>query len=235
MSFFSWLSKSSTLNSQQLAQIERLKQFKQRPLNSLDSQRIVVVDVETTGLNMLKDKVLSIGAVVIEKGCITLNQSFYCTLNRNDVGVTPSVLIHKISPSQMAEGLNPQDALIAFLAFIGDSPLLAFHALFDKGMLQRECKELLNFKLTNVFYDVAELAPLLMAPLNNPPTQLDEWVNYFKLTNNQRHSALADAFVTAEIALILLNKARKKSILEFSQLDHALYEKRKHLKQNFSF
>lgn len=235
MSFFSWFNKSSHLNSQQHVKLERLKQLSTRPLQPLCQQRMVVVDVETSGLNMLKDKILSIGAIVIENGCIALNQSFDCTLNRDGIGVTPSVLIHKLSPSQLAEGLNPEDALLAFLEFVGDSPLFAFHAEFDKNMLQRECKELLGFKFTNKFYDVAELAPLLETTKQALPKQLDEWIEYFKLTNSQRHSAQADAFVTAELLLILLHRAKNKNIIDFVTLDHCLYNKRKRLKQNFGF
>ncbi len=87
----------------------------------LASQRFVVVDLETTGLNMRRDVVLSIGAVVIEHGAIDLGQQFECTLNRpiQDMGV--SVLIHGIAPSALARGIEPAEALLAFMEFVGDS------------------------------------------------------------------------------------------------------------------
>jgi DNA polymerase-3 subunit epsilon len=40
----------------------------------------VVLDLETTGLNLNKDRVLSIGAVVIEDGAIDFSQQFERTL-----------------------------------------------------------------------------------------------------------------------------------------------------------
>ena len=40
----------------------------------LSEQRFVVVDLETSGLNTLKDKILSVGAVTIEHSAIALGQ-----------------------------------------------------------------------------------------------------------------------------------------------------------------
>lgn len=235
MSFFSWFSKCPSLNHQQQHQLERLKQLKRRTMQPLQQQRLVIVDVETSGLNMLKDKILSIAAIVIEQGAIQLKHTFNCTLNRESIGVTPSILLHRISPSQLAEGVHPVDALLAFWQFVGDSPLFAFHAEFDKRMLQRESKELLNFKPETKFYDVAEIAPLLESIENSKTMHLDDWVDYFKLTNLQRHTAQADALVTAELLLILLRRAKNQAVTEFSQLDGCIYNKRKRMKQSFAF
>src|SRR5690625_7783591 len=46
------------------------------------SERLVVVDVEATGLNTRKDNILAIGAVAVERGGMAFNDTFYCVLNR---------------------------------------------------------------------------------------------------------------------------------------------------------
>lgn len=56
----------------------------------LGEQRFVVVDLETSGLNTLKDKILSIGAVTIEHSAIALGQQFSCTLRRVNHAVSES-------------------------------------------------------------------------------------------------------------------------------------------------
>ena len=107
----------------------------------LGEQRLVVLDLETSGLDMQRDQLLSIGAVVIENGAIDFSQQFECTLQRLDHKVGPSVLIHGIAPSQIANGVEPAEALLDFMEFVGDSPLLAFHAQFDQRMLSRALKQ----------------------------------------------------------------------------------------------
>ena len=121
----------------------------------------MVLDLETTGLNLNKDQVLSIGAVVIEDGAIDFSQQFERTLQCAELKLGPSVLIHGLGPSAIAAGSDPAEALLEFMEFVGDSPVLAFHAPFDQHMLGRALKDHLGYKLQHAFLDVADIAPLL--------------------------------------------------------------------------
>jgi len=179
---------------------------------SLREQRWVVVDLETTGLNLNKDQVLSIGAVVIEDGAIDFSQQFERTLQCDQQKLGPSVLIHGLAPSAIAAGSDPAEALVAFMEFVGESPLLAFHAPFDSHMLGRAMKDHLGYRLMHPFLDMADLAPMLcpQAPLRKPG--LDEWIDWFKLQVMDRHNASADALATAELALILFSRARQQEV-----------------------
>ncbi len=188
----------------------------------LEEQRMVVLDLETSGLDMRRDIVLSIGAVVIEGGAIDLGQQFESTLLRPAQKVSESVLIHGIAPSELEAGEEPADALLDFMDFVGDSPLLAYHATFDQRMLTRALKTTLGYKLRHPFIDVAELAPMLCP--NNRPRQngLDQWCTHFGLQVLQRHHASADALVTAELALILFSKARRQGVDDLATLTQRL-------------
>lgn len=190
-----------------------------RPLHE---QRLVVLDLETSGLDMKRDQLLSIGAVVIEGGAIDLGQQFECTLQRHDHKVSASVLIHGLAPSAIAAGIEPAEALLGFMAFLGDSPLLAFHAGFDQRMLARALKQSLGYRLHHHFFDVAELAPLLCPQAKVSRGGLDDWTRYFGLQAQQRHNASADALVTAELALILFSKARQQQLDSLLALDQRL-------------
>ncbi|MGA6107645.1 3'-5' exonuclease [Pseudomonas solani] len=178
----------------------------------LHEQRFVVLDLETSGLNMSRDLVLSIGAVSIENGAIDLGHQFEATLHRETGRVSPSVLIHGIAPSESAEGVEPAEALLAFMEYLGDSPLLAFHAPFDQRMLTRALKRDLDHRLQHPFLDVAELAPLLCPDAGIRNGGLDQWAEYFGLQVQQRHHASADALATAEMALILFSRARQQGL-----------------------
>ncbi|MHB0765552.1 3'-5' exonuclease [Stutzerimonas sp. NM35] len=188
---------------------------------SLRKQRLVVLDLETTGLHLKRDKVISIGAVTIENGAIDYSQQFECTLRRH-VEVTESVLIHGIAPSELAKGQAPEEALLSFMEFVGDSIILAFHAPFDQRMLARALKQELGYSLKHSFLDVADLAPMLFPEAPVRRNGLDNWLSYFKIQMPQRHHASADAMATAEIALILLNRAQRKDIGQIDELAQAL-------------
>jgi len=179
---------------------------------SLREQRWVVVDLETTGLNLNKDQVLSIGAVVIEDSAIDFSQQFERTLQCDKQKLGPSVLIHGLAPSAIAAGSDPAEALLAFMKFVGDSPLLAFHAPFDSHMLGRALKDHLGYRLQHPFLDVADLAPMLCPQAHIRQGGLDEWIDWFKLQVFDRHNASADALATAELALILFSRARQQDI-----------------------
>lgn len=213
MSLFSWLRPTSPVVPDDLQQrLTKLPAIGELRECSLREQRWVVLDLETTGLNLNKDRVLSIGAVVIEDGAIDFSQQFERTLQCRELKLGPSVLIHGLAPSAIAAGSEPTEALVDLLEFIGDSPVLAFHASFDQHMLGRALKEHLGHKLQTVFLDVAQIAPLVCPQAHIREAGLDEWIDWFKLEVFERHHASADALATAELALILFSRARQQQI-----------------------
>ena len=235
MSLFSWLRAATPTLT--LEQQQRLAKLPEAPtLNdcSLREQRWVVLDLETTGLNLNKDLVLSIGAVVIEDGAIDFSQQFERTLQRHAHKLGPSVLLHGLGPSAIAAGSDPVDALLDFMEFVGDSPLLAFHAPFDQHMLGRALKDSLGYRLQHKFLDVADMAPMLCPQAHIREAGLDDWINWFQLQIFERHNASADAMATAELALILFSRARAQQIDSPSQLQQRLSQwKRRQQKHSF--
>jgi DNA polymerase-3 subunit epsilon len=213
VSLFGWLRAAKPgLDAAQQRRLEQLP--KPAPLGdvSLRQQRWVVVDLETSGLNLNRDLVLSIGAVVIEDGAVDFSQLFERTLQRTETKLSPSVLIHGLGPSAIAAGSDPVEALLDFMEFVGDSPLLAFHAPFDQHMLGRALKDSLGYRLAHPFLDVADIAPLLCPEANIREAGLDHWLEYFNLQVGERHHASADALATAELMLILFSRARQQQI-----------------------
>ncbi|MNC31204.1 hypothetical protein D3C75_795180 [compost metagenome] len=119
--------------------------------------------------------------------------------------------------------------------FIGDSPLLAFHAPFDQRMLSRALKDHLGYRLQHPFFDVAELAPLLNPQITLREAGLDDWTACFGLEAIERHNASADAMVTAELALILFSQARRQHLDSPAQLDQHLQRWRRRKQQSHGF
>ncbi|MBJ2182776.1 3'-5' exonuclease [Pseudomonas sp. LY-1] len=213
MNLFGWLRTAKPhLDATQQQRLAQLPQPVALGDLALRSQRWVVLDLETSGLNLNRDQVLSIGAVVIEDGAVDFSQMFERTLQRAETKLSPSVLIHGLGPSAIAAGSDPVDALLDFMEFVGDSPLLAFHARFDQHMLARALKDSLGYRLAHTFLDVADIAPLLYPEALLREAGLDDWIDHFHLQVGERHHASADALATAELMLILLSRARQQHI-----------------------
>lgn len=228
MNLFAWLRPPApTLDARQHQRMEQLAPRAALNENPLRQQRWVVLDLETSGLNMNRDQVLSIGAVVIEDGAIDFGQQFERTLLRPDHKLSPSVLLHGLGPSAIAAGSEPVEALLDLMEFVGDSPLIAFHAAFDQHMLGRALKDSLGYRLQHSFFDVAEMAPMLYPNAGIRQAGLDDWTAFFGLHAGERHNASADALVTAELALILFSHARRQLIDSPARLDQCLSQWRR--------
>ena len=212
-------------------QNERLARWRALPATdiqqSMDASRYVVVDVETSGLNVNKDRLIAIGAIAICNGKIALADSLEIVLQQNRVSDKQNILIHGIGGTAQAEGVPPVDALLTFLEYVGSDPLIAFHVAFDQTMIGRAMREYLGFKLKHVWADLAYVAPALYPELARRNRSLDNWMEYFDITNYARHSALADAVATAELLLALGPKLHTREATCFQGLRDMERERRR--------
>jgi len=200
----------------------RLEAWSQLPeessLVALDEARLVVVDVETTGLNLAKDRLIAIGAVAVTHGKIDLDDSFEIIVQQQNVSAKDNILIHGITGTAQQEGVSPVEALLRFLEYLGDAPLIAFHVTFDQTMIRRAMKEYLGLDFKHTWLDLAYAVPALYPDKAQRYRALDDWIGYFRIQNFARHSALADALATAQLLQVASAKARVQNIQQLKGL-----------------
>jgi DNA polymerase-3 subunit epsilon len=183
------------------------------PENQLLSQsRLIILDLETTGLNPFKDEIIAIGAIAISKGVIHLDDQFDLILRRPDLDISETVLIHGIGPEALTQGHETEDALLHLLEWMNGDPILAYHSAFDQKFLEKALRNHLGYRASHIWMDVADLLPASFPDKKTRGKSLDDWADAFGLEVSARHHALADAMATAELTLIALNKARKTGI-----------------------
>jgi DNA polymerase III subunit epsilon len=178
----------------------------------LDTAKMAVIDLETTGLSPASDAILSVGAVMLQSGALSLGASFHCYVTPERQSSRENVLVHGIAPSQQARGVPPRTCLLDFLEFCGTEPLVAFHAPFDQAFLARAVRRWLGVRFRNPFLDAAWMLPALFPKVLSARASLDEWAQHFRLHNPRRHAADSDAFTTAELALVALAEAHRRRI-----------------------
>lgn len=200
------------------AEKARLEAWRRLPTPVSPSSRCVVVDVETTGLNLSRDKLIAIGAVAVDGGRIGLGDSFEIVLQQQASSNRDNILIHGIGGTAQTEGVPPVEALLRFLEFIGKDPLIAFHVAFDKTMIKRAIKHHLGFSFKHPWLDLAYVMPGLNPELAHRLRALDDWTDHFGIQNYARHNALADALSTAQLYLGALQQARHRRIESYNGL-----------------
>jgi DNA polymerase-3 subunit epsilon len=181
------------------------------------AERWVVVDVETSGFDPTQDGLISIGAVAMRAdGRVLPAESFEIVYRQSRTSSRENILVHGIGVQAQRDGQDPTSATRAFLDYVGVSPILAFHAPFDRGFLARAVKVFVNQPFDNPWLDLAELAPALepKAGLKS----LDEWLRRYDISVTERHSAAADAFATALLAARLLHEGRRQGVRGFRDL-----------------
>jgi DNA polymerase III subunit epsilon len=159
--------------------------------------RYITVDVETSGLNMHRDRLLSIGAVSVDHGRIDLSQCFGIVLKQDASSSHDNILVHRIGGQKQLGGHDRAEALLQFLEYVAHTPLVAFRALFDRTFLDRAAQRFLGVRTGSGWIDLAKLLPVLY-PASTCQT-MDEWLKFIGVRMVARHDALADALATAQM------------------------------------
>ena len=185
---------------------------------ALSAQRVVVVDVESSGLDPVHDRLISVAGIAVRGGLVRLDESFEAVLRQEQASDDRNILVHGIGGSAQVGGRDPAGALCGFLAFAGKDPLIAFHADFDRILIERATVSVLRMKPENAWLDLALLAPALFPDHAQRARVLDDWLGVFGIENHARHDALADALATAQLLLAVLSAAERHGLAYWANL-----------------
>jgi DNA polymerase-3 subunit epsilon len=182
-----------------------MKWFRRTPV---DTARWVVVDCETSGLDIARDRLLSVGAVAVREGRVELADAFEARVRQDRPSAPENIVIHGIGgDAQVLQGRELDLVVGEFTGYLDDGVPVAFHAAFDAGILRRH-----GVKPRAPWLDLAGLAPALYPALGRKDSSLDHWLAAFGIPAQARHDALGDAFATAQLLLVLLNEAKRQRL-----------------------
>ena len=108
----------------------------------------VAVDCETTGLDVHRDEIISIGAVRIVGDRLLTSEKLEMLVRPDRRKLkADSVRVHGLREQDVAQGIKPEEAMRRLLDFIGSRPLVGYFLEFDVAMLNREIWRLLGVRL----------------------------------------------------------------------------------------
>ncbi len=172
---------------------------------AVDENRWVMLDVETSGLDPHVDRLLAIAAIGLKVDWsqqsirIDVADSFEVDLRQELTSSKDNILLHGIGAQRQQLGMAPERALGGLADYVGQSPMLAFHANFDQAMIDRACRKHLGSALPNSWVDLADLCAVTYDTVG--ARSLDQWLDYFNLSCAVRHQAAADTLAQCELLL----------------------------------
>jgi DNA polymerase III subunit epsilon len=188
---------------------------------TIEETRFVVLDTETTGFDYETDRILCIGALVLQNGVISIQDSFEMYLEQDHYDKS-TAQIHGILKDLLIKRPTESEALEKFLAFLGDSIIIAHHTIFDITMINRALERNGFPLLTNMTLDTASLykRTLIKSHLfeRKDHYTLDDLADKFDISKKDRHTALGDAYITAIAFLKIIKKLKEKKEIKLSQL-----------------
>lgn len=192
--------------------------FKNNPSQQIDEVRFIVFDTETTGLDVILDRVLAIGAIAIFESKMDVGDSLEIYL-KQDIFNVESVEIHGILKEGNTIKHTEQQAIISFLEYAKNAVLVAHHAAFDVAMINAGLKRMGLPKLKNKVIDTGILFKKTdLAKDKAKHYSLDDLSKQFKLKNHDRHTASGDAFLTGLIFLKTLSNLKKTRNIKLKDL-----------------
>lgn len=188
---------------------------------SIEETRFVVLDTETTGFDYENDRILCIGALVLQNGIIAIQDSFEVYIEQDHYDKA-TAQIHGILKAFVIQRPTELEALQQFLAFLGDSIIIAHHTIFDVTMINKALERNGLPELTNKHLDTAILykKTLIKSHLfeRKDHYTLDDLADKFDISKKDRHTALGDAYITAIAFLKIVKKLKEKKHINLNSL-----------------
>lgn len=181
--------------------------------STIEETRFVVLDTETTGFDYENDRILCIGALVLQNGVIAIQNSFEVYIEQEHYDKS-TAQIHGILKAFVIKRPSELEALQQFSAFLGDSIIIAHHAVFDVTMINKALErnglpQLVNHRLdTAILYKKTLIKSHLFERKDH--YTLDDLADKFDISKKDRHTALGDAYITAIAFLKIVKKLKEK-------------------------
>lgn len=168
------------------------------------SNRYVVLSTETSGMNLSKDVILSIGAFAIIDDTIYIKDSFEAVLLQykflHDNHLSNEFIIESTLPK-----LAEVDAIKAFIDYLGNAVLVGHHIEFDVDMINATLERLDCGRLKNEALDI-DIMHRKYHDITDKEFSLDKLRDAYKVGRSERNTATEAAYTIALLFLKLKSR-----------------------------
>lgn len=160
------------------------------------------IDIETTGLNMLKHEIIEIGCVLTTPE-LEVIEEFELKIKPEHIETADSVAlkVNHYDPDNWRSALDLKEAMEILSHKVKDCIMVGHNVAFDAGFLEYNFNKL---QIQNTMhYHKLDTISLSWAKFHNDPSiehlSLRELCIHFDIKNERAHSALPDARATFEL------------------------------------
>jgi DNA polymerase-3 subunit epsilon len=140
-------------------------------------------------------------------GRINLEDTFYRLVNPETELTAESVVIHEITPSEVAKKPRIKEVLSEFAQFCGDDVIVGHCVSIDLSFINREMKRMHGYTMKNQVLDTSAIyewirkrvPSRITLPHSFSDSGLYDIAKYFSIQVNGAHNAAMDAFITAQV------------------------------------
>lgn len=179
----------------------------------------IVLDVETTGLDYTKERMVEFAAIRLENGKI--KDRFETLINPEQHIRKSSIAIHGITEEDVKDAPTEAEALPKILEFIGDYPIVAHNAIFDYSFINEASLRQTGKPINNPRIDSQMMFKEVYPELES--CGLESLMNKFNVEYSTRHRAMADTEGLALAYPGLKKLYEKKYAWQIQQLDNVDY------------
>jgi DNA polymerase III subunit epsilon len=176
----------------------------------LEKATFVVVDVETTGMSAVDDRITEIAMMKVQGG--TLVDEFSTLVN--PLLTIPAFITSMTGiDNVMVQSAPPAREVVPFVAeFLGDSIFVAHNAAFDWAFVTQTARRERGIELNNPTLCTVKLSSRILP--NLPSKSLGPVAEYLQIKIPERHRASGDAYATALVLVKYLSYVQKKEGLK---------------------
>lgn len=174
----------------------------------------VALDAETTGLDINKDRLLSIGIVPLKNGALDVANRRTWLVQQTASPNNEAVKLHGIAPGESAKGIPEAQVLEELLPTISGKIIVGHHIGFDAQVIGNALQRHFGSKFHNRLIDTSMMAMRHLDAFhrtgyaNQRPPGLDEVCVHAGLPVLGRHTASGDAFTTGQLFLWMCGRLR---------------------------
>lgn len=178
---------------------------------------LAFVDLETTGLDPFKHEILEVGIVLAEQRADLFGKQYLELLSEHEIQLLPEHIetadpkaleVNKYHARDWSQALPQKEGLLKVIEILGGTIFVAQNVGFDWAFLQHAVTAHALSIERDVHYHKLDLASMVFGKLYHEPKlskfSLREMAQYFGVTNQDAHTALADARATFEVCKKLL-------------------------------
>lgn len=197
-----------------------LKEFLSEPFPALNATindvDMLAVDFETTGLDPLNDKLLSVGSIELNNGSIPLNTAYHKLIRTDEALRAENVIIHQITDDAKDAGQALAEVVPELLTHLKGKVMVAHFHRIEHSFLNQACQLLYGSPIVFPVIDTLLIQKRYWdkRDIAYDPGQL-RLVNlreHYELPTHKAHNALTDALATAELLLAQMSHFQTKTL-----------------------